>query len=68
MKSTIDVDKKEVKEFPKLMRSEDLIVLMEESCHGTALTDTLMISIGEYRKSWNMNSFKDFDGKVTLEN
>jgi hypothetical protein len=63
--------------FPKLMISSDeLIVLMTGACEGVVISNKArvrqyMVSeyyVGQYINDWNMDSFKDYNGTVTLEN
>ena len=70
MKATVteEFKKKELK-FPRLMESDGLIVLFEKETIGT----TVHCSKGEWKigihqGGWNMDSFRDFNGAVTLEN
>tara|TARA_R110000822_G_scaffold219293_1_gene353492 strand:+ start:51 stop:266 length:216 start_codon:yes stop_codon:yes gene_type:complete len=57
-----------VKCFPKLMISNNFIVLFTELRNGTVVNDTDFIGVGYCSKSWNMSDFKDYDGEVILSN
>jgi hypothetical protein len=63
--------------FPKLMISPSgLIVLMSTACDGIVVSNKNRVIgdmnveyyVGERITDWNMNSFKDYNGTVTLEN
>lgn len=70
MKITV-VHKKELNaiSFPKLMSSRvgKQIVLFNESQKGTVLSSDCR-QYGYYSDCWNMDEFKDFEGRITLEN
>jgi len=73
---TENVTKKE-HEFPKLMKDKytSLIVLMIAPGSGCIVSGIISgflginsYSIGKYLNEWNMDSFIDFHGEVTLKN
>ncbi len=74
MKDEREDFKTEEKKYPKLMicDSYDRIVLMYTKGCGTLLStahrEGVPEDIGEYVQIWNMDNFKDYNGKVTLEN
>ena len=56
------------KSFPKLMRSENLIILFTEDRKGTALQGTSTYPIGYFSDTWYMDDFEllGFNESVTL--
>jgi len=57
-----------VRTYPKLMVSEDgLIVLMESYGEGTIVNENIRFGIGYHEAFWNMQNFKNFHGSITLE-
>ena len=72
MKSTVNQKSQSDsnKPFPKIMISNDHIVLFTTETCGTVLK-TLSggyYSIGQTRTDWCINNFDDFKGSVTLSN
>lgn len=57
-------------EFPKLMISTGgMIVLFESKTSGAVVMEgSGHRIIGEYSKTWNLNLFTNFNGKVELSN
>ena len=71
MKSIIKSKKTPDKPFPKLMTNAiGTIVLFSYYRIGViiGIDGNSIGTIGEYRTDWNMPSFKDFEGEVTLSN
>lgn len=58
------------KSFPKLMASSAHIVLFKSKRDGVVVARLKNASyyIGDHRDDWIEDSFKDFDGSVTLSN
>ena len=56
-----------VKEYPKLMIDNGLIILFERYEQGMIIQGDGFIA-GIYSKHWDMINFKDYDGEVTLKN
>jgi hypothetical protein len=56
--------------FPKLMIAKlgGTVVLFNSHCEGTVVSGKEYESIGHYSIRWNIESFKDYDGDVTLKN
>ena len=67
--ATVSTNVKKFKDFPKLMQSvdEEIIVYFTESRVGTVLFRDGVCGGGEYDK-WEMSSFDDFQGVLTLSN
>ena len=65
MKSTI-VKKKE-SEYPKLMISEDLVILFNDYEVGFVVNNTNLYKIGHFSEDWDMDEFEDFHGQIVLE-
>ena len=62
-------DSKPVVEYPKLMQgSEGTIVLMTERGRGAVVAAGKYLPVGHYSVDWNISSFTDFNGTVTLKN
>tara|TARA_R110000765_G_scaffold292668_1_gene388225 strand:+ start:293 stop:517 length:225 start_codon:yes stop_codon:yes gene_type:complete len=74
MKSTQGNNKVEVVEFPKLMMSNDLkiIVLFKDSTSGTIVysnaSDVSTHVLGYASLNWCEEEFKDYEGTLTLQN
>lgn len=75
MKSKIESIKTKNKElpFPKLMKSnctKNFVVLFAGPGSGTVvhLGDHRSYKLGYLSKSWSMDSFRDYEGKVILRN
>ena len=71
--SQVDIRKQEHhSEFPKLMIGEltGLIVLMSQNKCGTVIHkgESTLLEIGEFHTEWKMETFKDYDGSVILNN
>jgi hypothetical protein len=57
------------KGYPKLMKGVDVIVLFIEEKVGTIVkSDSNIFVIGESSNDWNMKTFTDYNGKLTLQN
>jgi hypothetical protein len=68
MKITITNGKSREKLFPKLMiTNSGTLVLFKEWGSGTILVSPNNI-VGNYHTDFNMESFFDFDGEVSLTN
>ena len=67
MKTTINEHKQE-KPFPKLMHSDDLVVLFTNDHTGTVICKVVGYTTGQWDDSWRTCLFKDFHGTITLEN
>lgn len=61
------VECKDRSEYPKIMinNSADIIVLFTDEAHGTII-HSLKNTYGNYYDSWEIDSFKQFHGSVTL--
>ena len=57
-----------VKSFPKLMISNNFIVLFTGLRIGTVVNDTDFIGVGYHCNRWCMDDFKDYEGEVNLKN
>jgi hypothetical protein len=71
MKSVVNKnDNNRCRSYPKIMESTGHIVLFETKRSGTVLNRLKdgAYSIGVYREDWCADSFKDFEGSVTLSN
>ena len=70
MKSTLKQGKCSEKKYPKLMQSDNgLMVLFTESSEGFVLYDGGSdYCIGYHSSTWHDDGFKDFDGTVELNN
>lgn len=71
MKSIVsENDNNRCRSYPKIMYSTGHIVLFESKRAGTVLNrlKSGSYSIGAYRDDWVYDSFKDFEGSVTLSN
>lgn len=69
----INIEEKESNEeleFPCLMEgSYNTIVLFRSLKKGTVIiSDEIHYSTGSYHDHWDINKFKKFTGKITLEN
>ena len=62
--------KKEVNDFPKLMKSNnsDLIVLFTSEFNGVVLVEGSTWSVGRVSDNWSMSGFIDLKGELTLKN
>jgi len=66
-------DRKEL-DFPKLMISENDVVILATGCNSVNLVGMVLDSsklsyqIGHHSNSWHKNSFKDFDSEIRLKN
>ena len=56
------------KPFPKLMKSDDIIVLFYEASKGTVLSENDVWSLGHHSTSWDIEQFSDYEGTITLKN
>ena len=64
-------DEKKEKPFPKLMITDGgTLVYFKSPCVGQCLANNAGgdSSSGDISYSWLMGTFKDFNGKITLEN
>ena len=57
-----------VEQFPKLMESDELIVLFNKPEEGVVLKPNTIHRMGDYSKGWDMNQFTDYNKPVTLQN
>jgi hypothetical protein len=66
--TVVKVEKKEVKPFPKLMKSGDgdVVFFTEPTTGMSLLTDG--INEPFYSKNWNMDLFIDYSGELTIKN
>ena len=68
VKVSASVKLAKVKEFPKLMVSNDgQLVLFASEGRGVAL-NCVCAEVGRYYIDWLVLSFKDYEGEVTLKN
>lgn len=60
----------EVKPFPKLMITNDrIIVLFTTLSDGTVIDEAVHCwGIGHYSDSWDMRQFTDFNEPITIQN
>jgi hypothetical protein len=58
----------EVKDFPKLMISDDLVVLFTRTEVGVVIIPEGDYKIGEYGEVFRMEYFTDYNGEITLKN
>jgi hypothetical protein len=66
--TVVKVEKKEVKTFPKLMKSgDDDVVFFTEPAIGMALL-TDGISESFYSTTWNMDLFIDYNEELIIKN
>jgi len=57
------------KPFPKLMIDKDgEVFLMKDQSTGTIVHSFFKENIGTHNDTWDMRTFKDFTGEVTLSN
>jgi hypothetical protein len=70
MKSVVKENPVPALAFPCLLVSQgsDIIVLFTEDSTGTVVSGNGAYRVGEFCKTWNMNTFKPFSGTVTLSN
>jgi len=54
-------------EYPKIMISEEVVVLFDKYSCGTVLTGS-PFRVGNYDNNWKMSEFKDFKGEITIKN
>ncbi len=58
-------------EFPKLMKSGDVIIIATSVAgmliHGTVV-ESNEYDVGHHRTDWLKGSFKDYNGEITLKN
>jgi hypothetical protein len=65
----VEVNKKEVKSYPKLMESGGLVVLFMAASKGTVLLGgSVYQPVGYYSIIWDMDIFKNFEGEITIKN
>lgn len=57
-----------IKPFPKIMRSDDHIVLFTGLNVGTLISNTKYCDIGYHSNTWEMSEFTDYNEPVTLQN
>jgi len=57
-------------DYPKIMKSKNsgLVVLFSKSELGTVILGNELHDCGEFSDDWDMSSFTDFDGSITLSN
>ena len=68
VKVSLSVELGTIKDFPKLMISNDgQLVLFESVGRGVAL-NCVCAEVGRYYIDWLVLSFKDYEGEVTLKN
>jgi hypothetical protein len=68
MKSILDKLEGEIFPFPKLMETDEgLIVLMLYDGHGTVVHSDVEYSMGQY-SVWDLGLFKEYKGSITLRN
>ena len=74
MKSKVEkiVQEKEPLDFPKLMESDDslLVLLFTKPSCGTIVNsgNECLYELGYHSNDWCMLEFRDFEGKIILEN
>lgn len=62
------IKQKETREFPKLMKDGDLIVLFSALKMGTVLvSDDPSLPVGNWSRTWDMSDFEDYDEAVVLQ-
>ena len=66
-----EVESKEEKPFPKIMKSSvtGKVILFQSPGKGVLVHGhSGAANIGEFHGYWEMSGFQDFDGEVTLKN
>jgi hypothetical protein len=69
MKSTISKNNSDLLPYPKLMEgTSGVIVLFWGTKKGVTVNSNAFYSIGHFSYNWDMFCFKEYTGKVTMEN
>ena len=74
MKSEVEkkVEERKPLDFPKLMESDDslLVLLFTSPSYGTVVNsgNESLYELGYIATDWDMLEFRDFEGKIILEN
>ncbi len=70
MKIEVNQYKTKEKPFPKLMchKVTGMVVLFNRYGKGTVIANfPLYREVGDYADNWNMASFMDFEGEITIK-
>jgi len=68
MSIEVEVKRKEVISYPKLMESDGLIVLFVGASKGTAIIGNKYHPVGHSSTVWDMEVFQNFEGEIILKN